>query len=157
MASEVLAHPLAQSRGSVTEPHALASGLPQTVPALCTGDDWNREFRRAIAELEQVTARMAALDPGDFMRIEETLLERLVVVQRVSDCAARMAQSKAEFDRSLRANLERAVSDGDETFLRITLVREKARLDFKDLNRQLEILRSIRSAYGLASTTQFLG
>lgn len=122
-----------------------------------TGDNWNREFRRAIAELEQVTARMAALDPGDFARIEETLLERLVVVQRVSDCAARMAQSKAEFDRGLLANLERAVSDGDEAFLRITLVREKARLDFKDLNRQLEILRSIRGAYGFTSTTQFLG
>jgi hypothetical protein len=113
-----------------------------------TGDDWNSEFRQAIVELEQVTGRMVSVDPGDFARIEETLLERLVVVQRVSDCAARMAQSKAEFDMGLLANLERAVSDGDEAFLRITLVREKARLDFKDLNRQLEILRSIRGAYG---------
>jgi hypothetical protein len=122
-----------------------------------TGDDWKCEFRQAIAELEQVTGRVAALDPGDFARIEETLLERSVVVQRISDCVLHIAQSKAEFDMGLLANLERAVSDGDEAFLRITLVREKARLDFKDLNRQLEILRSIRGAYGFTSTTQFLG
>ena len=122
-----------------------------------TGAGDNSGLRKAVAELEESTTRLSDLDPADFARIEEALTERDLVVHRISILAAQMARGKTKFDTALLDHLQRAVSSGDEAFLRLTLVREQIRLDFKDLNRQLEILRSIRSAYGLANTTQFLG
>lgn len=112
---------------------------------------------RAIAELEASTAKLPALDPADFVQLEEALTERSLVVHEVSSCAAQMARTKAAFDTAQLDSLQSAVSAGDEAFLRLTLVREQIRLDFKDLTRQLEILRSIRGAYGLAGTTQYSG
>jgi hypothetical protein len=99
-----------------------------------------------LRSLEQATARLADLHPGDAEPVQRALAERSLAIDAISCRIAVAGEALRPDGLELANQLLRDLETGAEILLRLALDREVTRLDLANLGRERQLLQSLSSS-----------
>ncbi len=101
------------------------------------------ERQHLLRSLDQATARLASLHPGNVEQVQQALAERSLAIDAISAWIAAAGEALRPDSLELANHLVGDLERGAEILVRLALDREATRLDLARLDRERHLLQRL--------------